>query len=124
MAALGTDRGRAEKVRMTAYSTFWRDLAADSLYLENYRSPTQLFGALMAACGARFTVKLPSCREPYEAAMWMWPGSQSSISRRAIESSRGIRNESSSVWERSHWRSSHRASSSSPSSIVVSVVSG
>jgi hypothetical protein len=34
MAALGTDRGWAEKVRMTVYSTFWRDLAADSLYLK------------------------------------------------------------------------------------------
>jgi len=44
----------------------------------------------------------------------MRPCNQSSISRRAIESSRGIRNVSSSAWESSQSRSNHRASSSSP----------
>src|ERR1700730_14621541 len=34
MAALGTDRGWAEKVRMTAYSTLWRDLCCRFAVLE------------------------------------------------------------------------------------------
>jgi hypothetical protein len=36
----------------TGYSTYWRDSAVDSLYIERRRSPTQLFGLPMAACRA------------------------------------------------------------------------